>query len=34
MTEEIDKIKEHIEIHARKEPHSIKITEIMRRAVK
>ena len=32
--EEIEKIKEHIEIHARKEPYAIKITEIMRRAVK
>ena len=32
--EEIEKIKEYIEIHARKEPHGIKITEIMRRAVK
>ena len=32
--EEIEKIKEHIEIYARKEPYAIKITEIMRRAVK
>ena len=32
--EEIEKIKEHIEIHARREPTAIKITEIMRRAVK
>lgn len=32
--EEIEKIKEHIEIYARKESHAIKITEIMIRAVK
>lgn len=32
--EEIEKIIEHIEIYARKEPYAIKITEIMRRAVK
>lgn len=31
--EEISRIKEHIEIHARREPASIKITEIMHRAV-
>lgn len=31
--EEIAKIKEHIEIHARLEPRAIHITEIMRRAV-
>lgn len=35
MTEdEISKIKEHIEIYARKESRAIKITEIMRRVVK
>lgn len=31
--EEISRIKEHIETHARREPHAIKITEIMRKAV-
>ena len=31
--DEISKIKEHIEIHARKEPHAIKITKILRKAV-
>ena len=31
--EEIFKIKEHIEIHARREPYAIKITEIMWKAV-
>ena len=31
--EEIEKIKEHIEIHARHEPFAIRITEIMRKAV-
>lgn len=31
--DEISKIKEHIEIHARKEPHAVKITEILRKAV-
>ena len=31
--DEILKIKEHIEIHARKEPHAIKITKILRKAV-
>jgi hypothetical protein len=31
--EEILKIKEHIEIHAKREPRAIKITEIMRKAV-
>lgn len=31
--DEIFKIKEHIEIHARREPYAIKITEIMWRAV-
>lgn len=31
--DEISKIKEHIEIHSRREPRAIKITEIMRKAV-
>lgn len=31
--EEISKIKEHIEIHARREPRAVKITEILWRAV-
>lgn len=31
--DEISKIKEHIEIHARREPRAVKITEIMRKAV-
>lgn len=31
--DEILKIKEHIEIHARKEPRAVKITEILRKAV-
>ena len=31
--DEISKIKEYIEIHARKEPHAIKITKILRKAV-
>lgn len=31
--EEIAKIKEHIEIHARQEPRAVRITEIMQRAV-
>ena len=31
--DEISKIKEHIEIHARKEPHAIKITKTLRKAV-
>ena len=31
--EEISRIKEHIEIHARREPRAIKITEIMWKAV-
>lgn len=34
MTEdEISKIKEHIEIHARRESHAVKITAILRKAV-
>ena len=31
--DEILKIKEYIEIHARKEPHAVKITKILRKAV-
>lgn len=31
--DEISKIKEYIEIHTRKEPHAIKITKILRKAV-
>lgn len=31
--DEISKIKEHIEIHARKEPHAVKITKTLRKAV-
>lgn len=31
--DEILKIKEHIEIHARKEPHAVEITKILRKAV-
>lgn len=31
--DEISKIKEHIEIHARREPRAIKITEILMKAV-
>lgn len=31
--DEILKIKEHIEIHARKELHAVKITEILKKAV-
>lgn len=31
--EEIFRIKEHIEIHARREPHAVKITEIMWKVV-
>jgi hypothetical protein len=31
--DEISKIKEHIEIHARKEPHAVEITKTLRKAV-
>lgn len=31
--EELAKIREHIEIHSRKESHAIKITQIMKKAL-